>query len=206
MAFQVTDGTGAFRKVGLRLAIAPVVADVEVNFDEVQRSAVQSIDIVFGGEVNVANGAVSILQRSDASAPTNQDVASTVISVYFPASDQTVSTIQFDSHVRNTDNVLLDGNYQLTLNSSLVTSNGVTMAEDYVYGDQQSDGFYSFYGDADGDRDVDNVDFSFFLQTYFKRLDVDNAFNPIMDYDADGDVDNVDFSFFLGRYFKTIPF
>ena len=198
-----TDYGLAFRSTSITV---PTVANVEVNFGETQRSAIGSIDVVFDGEVNVADGAVSILQRSDASAPTNQAVTSNAISVYFPDSDQTVSTIQFDSHVRNSDNALVDGNYQLTVDSSLVTRGGVPMAEDYVYGDQQADGFYSFFGDADGDRDVDNVDFSIFLQTYFKRLNVDSEYNPIMDYDADGDVDNVDFSFFLGRYFKTITF
>ena len=198
-----TDYGLAFRSTSV---ITPVVADVEVNFGETQRSAIESIDVVFDGEVNVADGAVSILQLSDASAPTNQAVTTNVITLYFPASDQTVSTIQFDSHVRNSDNILVDGNYQVTVDSSLVTRSGAPMAEDYVFGDQEADGFYSFYGDADGDRDVDNVDFSIFVQTYFKRLDVDDAYNAIMDYDADGDVDNVDFSFFLGRYFKMIPF
>ena len=206
---QIMMGTEtASRTVQLTVASssAPVVADVEMTFGEAQRSAVGSVDVIFDGDVNVADGAISILQRSDVDGPTNQAVTSSVISVYYRTSDQTVSTIQFDSPVRNTDNVLPDGNYQLTLNSSLVTRDGVPMAEDFVYGDQQEDGFYSFYGDADGDRDVDNVDFSAFLQTYFKRSGADASYNPAMDFDADGDVDNVDFSAFLARYFKTLPF
>ena len=168
---QIMMGTEtASRTVQLTVASssAPVVADVEMNFGEAQRSAVDSVDVIFDGDVNVADGAISILQRSDANGPTNQAVASSVISVYYRTSDQTVSTIQFDSHVRNPDSVLLDGNYQLIVNSSLVTRDGVTMAENFVYGDQQEDGFYSFYGDADGDRDVDNVDFSIISANLFQ--------------------------------------
>ena len=100
---------------------------------------------------------------------------------------------------------LVDGNYELRLNGSLVTQGGVPLSDNFVFGDNEADGFYSFYGDADGDRDVDNVDFSFFLLTYFRTAGLPN-FSPVMDFEADGDVDNVDFSFFLGRYFQILPF
>ena len=185
---------------------APSVASIEMNLDEIQRSAVGIVDIVFDGDVDVANNAVSVVQRSNLTGVTNQSVSASVFTMYDETDDQTVATVQFDSHVRNGDNMLDDGNYQLTLSASGVTQNGVPMSENYVYGDEESDNFYSFYGDADGDRDVDNVDFSVFVQTYFKRLNINADYNPIMDYDADGDVDNVDFSFFLGRYFKTMSF
>ena len=185
---------------------APSVASIEMNLDEIQRSAVGIVDVVFDGDVDVANNAVSVTQRSNSTGATNQAVSASVFTVYDATDNQTVATIQFDSHVRNGDNMLDDGNYQLTLSASGVTQNGVPMSENYVYGNVESDNFYSFYGDADGDRDVDNVDFSVFVQTYFKRENIDSGYNAIMDYDADGDVDNVDFSFFLGRYFKTMPF
>ena len=179
------------------------VDSVEVNNGESQRSAIESIQVVFDGDVDLAAGAVTVVQRSTQTAATFETVATTVSRQF--ANNQTVATIEFDSHVRNTDNVLVDGNYQLTLAKDLVTQDGVPMSEDYVFGNVESDDFYVFYGDADGDRDVDNVDFSFFIQTYFRRLGA-AAFNATLDYDADDDVDNVDFSFFLGRYFQTMPF
>ena len=198
-----TDYGLAFRSTSI--PSIPAVVDVEVNFGENQRSAIQSVEFVFDGEVDVADGAVSILKRSDASGPINQTVTSSVISMFDTVSNQTVSTIQFDSHTRNIDNVLEDGNYQLTLNASLVTRNGTPMAEDFIFGDQESDDFFSLYGDSDGDRDVDGVDFRALVQTYFKE-EGDEAYNSALDYDADGDVDSSDFRFFAGNYFSTMPF
>ena len=179
------------------------IAGVEVNSGEAQRSSVESINVVFDGEVVLADGAVTVVQRSTQTEAAFETVATSVSTQF--SNNQTVATIEFDSHLRNSENVLVDGNYQLTLTANLVTQDGVPMSEDFVFGDVETDQFYSFYGDADGDRDVDNVDFSFFLQTYFKQLG-NSSYNPIMDYDADGDVDNVDFSFFLGRYFKQLLF
>ena len=158
---------------------------------------------MFDGDVDLAAGAVAVVQRSTQTAETFEAVASTVSRTF--SNNETVATIEFNSHVRNSANVLVDGNYQVTLIADLITQDGVPMSEDMVFGDVESDQFYNFYGDADGDRDVDNVDFSFFLQTYFKQVG-DSSYNPIMDYDADDDVDNVDFSFFLGRYFKQLLF
>ena len=206
---QITSAAeSATRTVELVVAPSPnpVVSNVEVNLGEDQRSAIQSVDIIFGGEVDVANGAVSILKRSDLDGPINQAVTSSVITVYYPASDQTVSTIQFDAHVRNDDNVLDDGNYQLTINASLVTRDGFAMSEDFVFGDEKSDGFFSLFGDSDGDRDVDSVDFRAFVRTYFKQEGVDATYNSALDYDADGDVDSTDFRHFAQRYFSTLPF
>ena len=176
---------------------------VEVNSGESQRSSIESVNVVFDGEVDLADGAVNVVQRSTQTGETFEVVATSVSQEF--ANGQTTATIEFDSHVRNDDNALVDGNYQLTLTADLVTQDGVPMSEDFVFGDVETDQFYSFYGDADGDRDVDNVDFSFFIQTYFKQLG-NATFNSAMDYDADDDVDNVDFSFFLGRYFKTMSF
>ena len=206
---ETSDGTAPqlFLDLGEPLGVAPQVANVEFNADfsagEAQRSAVESITIAFDSEVTLAPGAVSVIQRSTRTEETFETVTVNVTQEL--VGSQTVATILFNSQVRNIDGILNDGNYQLTLDASLVTSNGVPMSGDYVLGDTEADGFYTLYGDVDGDRDVDNVDFSFFLQTYF-RLAADSSFNEALDYDADGDVDNVDFSFFLGRYFRTLPF
>ena len=180
------------------------VASVEMNTGDVQRSSVQSIDIVFDGDVDLANGAVTVVQRSTQTGVTFETVATTVSREF--SNNQTVATIEFDSHLRNSDNALVDGNYQITLDAGLVTKNGIPMSEDFVFGDEEEDGFYTFYGDGDGDRDVDNVDFSIFLRTYFKSAVGDPTFDPAMDFDADGDVDNVDFSSFLERYFQSLSF
>ena len=186
-------------------APAPVVTSVDMNFGEAQRSAVGTIDVMFDGDVDVASNAVTAIQRSNATGVTNQSVTANVFAVYHEADNQTVATIQFDSHVRNSQNMLVDGNYQVTLNASGVTRDGFPMSADYVIGDQESDDFFSLFGDSDGDRDVDGVDFRAFAQTYFKQ-EGNAAYNAALDYDADGDVDSSDFRFFARNYFKQMPF
>jgi hypothetical protein len=113
--------------------------------------------------------------------------------------------VTFDSLTRNSAGILQDGNYQLTIDSSKVFRDGRPMAEDFVFGDTEDETFFAFYGDSDGDRDVDNVDLAKFLQTYRKAVG-DMGFDFNFDYDADGDVDNVDLAKFLQRYRITLPF
>ena len=82
------------------------------------------------------------------------------------SNDTTTVTIQFDSHVRNSDGALVDGNYQLTLTGSLVTRAGVPMSEDFVFGDVEAHAFYCFYGDTNADRDNNIFDLLAFRQSY----------------------------------------
>ena len=59
--------------------------------------------------------------------------------------------------------------------------------------------FHRYFGDLDGDRDVDGVDFLAFRNT--SGLSVgDVGFNPVFDSDGDGDVDAVDFIQFRQRF------
>ena len=183
----------------------PVVAGVEMNFGETQRSTVQSLDIVFDGDVDVADGAVSVMQRTSLYAATNQAVSSSVFTVYDAVEDQTVATVQFNSHIRNGDNALDDGNYQLTLDADLVTRDGFPMSGDYVMGDVQADGFYSLYGDSNGDRRLNVFDVLAFRTTWRAR-EGDATFDPAMDYDGNGTMNIFDLLQFRTRYRLTLPF
>ena len=181
----------------------PVVESVEVNFGDAQRSAVESVSIAFEGDVTFAAGAVSVVQRSTATAETFEAVASNVTQQF--DGNQTIATIQFDSHIRNSENALVDGNYQFTLTADLVTRDGVPMSEDFVFGDEEADGFFAFYGDSNGDRTVNIFDLLAFRQT-FRAVDGDAAFNPSMDFNADGSVNIFDLLPFRSRFNGTLPF
>ena len=176
---------------------------IEVDDASGQRSHVESLVVKFDGQVTIQSDAISVIQRSTATAATFETVVVDVSEVL--DNGNTVATIEFDSHVRNTAFALVDGNYELTLAGHLILRDGIPMGTDLVFGNEEANGFFSFYGDSDGDRDVDNVDLAAFLQTYF-AMDGDANYNLTMDYDADGDVDNVDLARFLQRYFNTIPF
>ena len=68
-----------------------------------------------------------------------------------------------------------------------------------MYGAAIADKFFRFYGDNDGDRDVDATDYSFFSPSYRKRVG-QAGFNAYFDYDGDADVDASDYSQFSPQY------
>lgn len=200
---DTTDGTGP--QLFLELAAgapAPVVASVGINGSEPQRSAVDALVIGFDSEVVLQPGAISVVQRSTATAATFEPVTVNVTQQL--VNDQTVLTIGFNSHTRGAG-ALVDGNYQLTVNASLVTSGGTPMAEDFVFGDVEADGFYSYYGDSNGDRTVNVVDLLAFRNT-FLRSTGNPAYEFFMDFDASGIVNVVDLLQFRGRFLTTLPF
>ena len=79
------------------------------------------------------------------------------------------------------------------------------MAEDFVFGDVEADGFYSYYGDSNGDRTVNVVDLLAFRNT-FLRSTGNPAYEFFMDFDASGIVNVVDLLQFRGRFLTTLPF
>ncbi len=93
---------------------------------------------------------------------------------------------------------LPDGNYSATLLADgVIDPAGNPMATDYTFD------FFSFFGDVDGDRDVDFADLFRFRSTYMKAS-ADDGFDSRFDTDADGDVDFVDLFKFRKNYCKAL--
>jgi len=182
---------------------APVVASLDLNSGEDQRSGVEAVTIVFEGDVTLADGAVTLVQRSTATEATFEAVTTNVSQQMI--GDDTVVVVEFDSHVRNSANALVDGNYQLTLTGSLVTRGGVPMSEDFVFGDVEADQFYSFYGDSDANRTVDVFDLLTFRQSY-RSVSGSPNYEYSLDFDANGSVNVFDLLPFRVRYRTSIPF
>ncbi len=176
---------------------------VEINGAESQRSSVESLTIRFDGDVTIEPGAISVIQRSTATEETFEPVTVTVNES--TDNGQTVATVLFDTHLRNSDGALEDGNYQLTLAGHLLTRDGIPMGEDYTFGDQEAHGLFTFYGDADGDRDVDVINLLTFRRTYGSG-EGDADFDWTMDHDASGFVNVIDLLQFRRNYGETIPF
>ena len=193
---------GALTLTAKTLAV-PEVASLELNRGEAQRSAVESISVVFDGDVTFGPDAVSLVQRSTATAETFVPVTTSVSTQMVDG--QTIATIQFTSHTRNPDNALVDGNYQLTLVADEITLNGQPMVEDFVHGDVEADGFYSFYGDSDGNRTLDIFDLLRF-RSAFDSIDGDADYEFFLDYGADGVINVFDLLEFRRRFGVTLPF
>ena len=93
-----------------------------------------------------------------------------------------------------------DGNYTLTIRRSLLRdASGYALS-----GDDYTHSFHRFYGDWDGDRDVDWTDVMGLVRAYGRRnwaSSVDAAF----DHDGDGDSDFFDILPMFHRYGRTLP-
>ncbi|MEM6470887.1 MAG: hypothetical protein AAF802_15110, partial [Planctomycetota bacterium] len=61
------------------------------------------------------------------------------------------------------------------------------------------DEFFRFFGDHDGDRDVDLLDLNALRDT-FRLTDSQMGFDSAFDYDNDGDVDLLDLNIFRTNY------
>jgi len=116
--------------------VAPELLDVMVNLGNTDRSSVDQLTLDFSGIVNFGPNAFSVVQRSDASGATGTGVDTSFSSQII--SGNTRVSISFDSLTRNAIGslVLVDGNYQLTVDANEVTSvSGITMDTDFIFGD-----------------------------------------------------------------------
>ena len=186
----------------------PAVGNIQINTntDDSQRSAVSELALTFDGSVDFDTDAFSVIQRSD-----GDGVATGVaVAASFTCSivdNQTIVTITFDSHVRSGTGVLEDGNYQLIVDGSKVFRAGtdLAMGTDIVFGDSENDGFYSFFGDFNGDRSLDVIDL-LGLRRSWLASDGDADFEPAFDYNNDGTINVFDLLPFRQNYPKTLEF
>ena len=91
-------------------------------------------------------------------------------------------------------NSLMDGNWQLTIDPSKVTSGGTAMTGSATFGTLASDNFFRMYGDSNGDGRVDAVD------TNALRAALNTSLNAALDFDGSGSTTaGVDTSNFFGN-------
>jgi hypothetical protein len=124
----------------------------------------------------------------------------------------TVVTLTGFTGAEATAGSLNDGRYTLTALASQVSAGGQaldgngdgTPGDDYVLTDSgAAGGLYRLYGDATGDRRVDNADF-FLLRQTFLRSTGDPLFLSGLDYDSSGTVDNADLFQFKLRFGSSL--
>lgn len=184
----------------------PAVQNVQINQGEPTRSLVTSLDITFDTFVNVTPAAFVLTNRASQQPialelTTNSSGSGTIAQLTFQAGDSILERSNGNLHS------LVDGNYQITIVASEVTSvaSGDPMDEDYRFGDQAADGFFRLFGDSDGDRDVDGQDYVRFGSAFLQGPQT-SEFNPWFDLAGDGDVDGLDYGEFGRRFLKRLPF
>jgi len=172
-----------------------------------QRSIVTSIKVTFSEAVTFPSGinAAFQLNRLGPGAPTGLVNISAVQS----GSDVTITFLPGGTVTTDPGNSLRDGLYQLTILSSKVLGAGGSLdgdgngtgGDDFLTSTtgnaSNSNVITRLFGDNDGDRDVDAIDFGAFRAAF-------GGSNPVMDFDQDGDVDAVDFGQFRGRFGASV--
>ncbi len=204
LTVQVTDQAGlsdtATVTVNVQDALEAQVENVTLDDGTGQRSSIQSLTVQFNQLVSLdfSGGGPFVLTHVDSG-----DAVGTTAEL-FQVDNKTVVRLQFlaGPHVGATGS-LNDGNYQLSVLSQRVSAAGHgldgnadgTTGDDYVFGAEQADSFFRFFGDSDGDGDVDGQDYGRFGLTFLRQIG-DPAYNPAMDFDQDGDVDGQDYGRF----------
>ena len=175
----------------------PVVVERTINNGDPQRSTVTNVSLRFSSNVSVT--AADLLLRNLNTGlhldPTN------FVATYDPATNR--ATWTFPGLAGSS---LPDGNYLATLRAASVTNatgqpldgNG-----DGLPGDGYSFGLFRYFGDFDGDRDVDFHDNDWFRRTWLKSAG-DSLFDPRFDANGDGKIDAFDLALFQTNYFTVL--
>ncbi|MFO0808574.1 MAG: hypothetical protein U0746_08125 [Gemmataceae bacterium] len=183
------------------------VGGVVVNNGQAQRSRVTSLTLTFDQPVTFAQ-------------PTNVAAAFRLTRIgggavgSFAASASTaggVTTVTL-SNFAGAETVrgsLVDGRYTLTVLASQVSAvsgpldgNGDGIGgDDYVLDGSAANGLFRYYGDFDGDGDVDGTDLNLYVPTLFNS----GNYNAMFDFDGDGDVDGTDLFEFIQNLFVPLP-
>jgi hypothetical protein len=198
-----TGGTG--NDVVLTRVAAPRVLSTQVNDGSAQRSRVASLTVTFDTVVNFATtaGAAFTLVRNGGGAVTFTATPNVVMG-------RTVVTLNNFTGATTQSGSLADGRYTLTAQASQISAGGVlldgngdgTPGDNYTFGDPQ--GLYRFFGDINGDRNVDIADFGQLSLTYGLNSG-QMGFNSAFDFNGDGVIDIADFGQFAIRIFTVLP-
>jgi hypothetical protein len=181
------------------------VAAVAVNGGAAQRSRVTELTVTFNGVATLpANRADAFrLTRTGPGTPAG-DVA-LAVDLSASTAAQTVARLTFSGPLTESGS-LIDGTYTLTALGAQVSAGGQPLDGDGngAPGGDFAAALYRLYGDANGDRRVDNADFFLFRST-FGRATGDPLFLDFLDANGDGRVDNADFFQLRARFGTTLP-
>jgi len=204
--FDSLDGLSAGRALGDYVvsnfllpvggqAIAPqaAVESVVVNDGSAPRSRVTSLTVTFSTEVTLDAGAFE-LRRSDGSL-VELAVAADVVD------GRTVAVLTFAGG-DIVGGSLADGNYTLAVRGDLIHDafgRDLDGDGDGQPGGDRVDAFFRYFGDSDGDRDVDDFDLALFDYALNSQLG-DTNYLWYFDFGGDNDVDESDLFAFEQRY------
>ncbi|WP_182869177.1 choice-of-anchor D domain-containing protein [Stieleria mannarensis] len=183
------------------------VEQVLVNQGDSSRSQIESVNVIYNQPVDFLTLAGMFEIRNVSTGQSVRSIKTTPSEI----DDRTEVLLTFETP--NAVPVILDdGYYELRVHSGAAMSLGdepYPMRNDYLFGTgptgtiDQTDAFFRFFGDSDGDGDVDGQDYGQFGST-FLRPATSPHFNRHFDFDGDGDVDGQDYAQLGKRLLRTL--
>ncbi|WP_147866093.1 YncE family protein [Stieleria maiorica] len=191
---------GGLTMVGQFFQVDNIAPSVDgVNLDDGQHSVVRSLDLVFDSEVAIGETAFRLHDGAGREVMISQTLRI--------VDGKTIVSLSFSGDLVDESGSLIDGAYVLTALQSEIAD----LAGNLLSGRRDAepervvvDEFFRFFGDSDGDRDVDGQDYGRFGLSLFSRQG-DERYDGRFDFDGDGDVDGQDYAQFGRRLLRTLP-
>ena len=193
------DGGEGRASVVVSIVAPPQVESVVINDGHIQRSMVTSLTVTFNGRVTIEDGAFEVVKKGGGA------VALAV--AMSEVNGRTVAVLRFrgDGLIGGS---LADGNYTLTVRGDRIRDTLGQLLDgdaDGAAGGRRVDPFHRFFGDSDGDRDVDFADYYRFRNALDKRIG-QAGYLWYFDYDASGLIEwTTDRDQIVQRYGKKLP-
>lgn len=222
---RTTDASGNSLERTFQISIdnlPELAAAAQFGDGTTQRSAVNQIVLEFDGAVDIDAGAFQLHKRElDSQGNLMLQAVDTAWQTSLLASGHARVILSFSgAHVRpnvlnQLPNALVDGNYQLTILADRVRASGSSTlfdgdgdgagGVDYLRGAAAADNFFAYYGDVNGDRVLDLIDYTAFRNAYGKSIGTE-GYRWELDYNNDGQLDLVEYTQFRNRYGITLSF
>ncbi len=198
---QVTnaEGTSIVERVIALDPIQPTIVGTVINGGDVQRSMVNSVTITFSEDVSASLKADHLVIQNLTS---GIDVlAEEMVLSYDKSANRATWTFPA---LRGGS--LGDGNYRATLRTDEITDAASNFMKVVPNDPQQGSivDFFRYYGDLDGDRDVDALDLFSYSRAYGKR-NGEAGFLESLDIDGDGEVGSTELINYRTHYLTRLP-
>lgn len=213
VAITAADTSGTSQVTfNVNVAVPPTVTNMILGDGTNQRSMVSRIEVQFNTEVMIEPNAFSLARRVSGAFTA---IPTANVSINLSAavvSGKTIAVLTF-SGSEIIGSSLADGNYRFRIDSSRVTAFGNNLdgdgngspGGDYVIGELSTDRIFRFFGDSDGNRRNNALDYSRFQLAYGTKS-TDAKYNAIFDYQSNSIINALDYSQFSQRYGTLLIF
>ncbi|TWU46405.1 PKD domain-containing protein [Rubripirellula reticaptiva] len=207
---RVTDSTGSTLEKVIDLAVIDLVEVSQVLVNDgvgAQRSRVTSLLVEFDGVVTVDSDAFTILNKATSSAvdytisPLSNVSGKSVFRVTFTGVNTEFTSLKDGYHTLTIDATKV---HSVTMNGLDANRNGV-VNDDYTFGNFEADKFFRLFGDIDGSKSVNIIDF-FQFQYSYRSTSGSSKFQVGFDSDNSGSINIFDFFKFQTQYRKVLTF